>query len=47
MTEIENGADAPRVGEAPSADGKVELRAAALDAYRVSSTTTQFTKKQY
>lgn len=33
---IENGGDAPIAGEAPSADGKVELRAAALDAYRVS-----------
>lgn len=35
----------PHVGQAPSADGNVELRAAALDAYRVSKTTTQFPEK--
>lgn len=34
--EDKNNADAPFAGEAPTADGKVELRAAALDAFRVS-----------
>lgn len=33
-------ADTPVAGEAPSADGKVALRAAALDAYRVSKPKT-------
>lgn len=37
LTKTENGNDAPVAGEAPSGDGKVELRAAALDAYRVSN----------
>ncbi|EHK24982.1 uncharacterized protein TRIVIDRAFT_146580 [Trichoderma virens Gv29-8] len=36
VAEDKNGGDAPIAGEAPSADGKVELRAAALDAYRRS-----------
>lgn len=31
----EAGDDAPYVGEALTSDGKVELRAAALDAHRV------------
>ncbi|EHK48274.1 hypothetical protein TRIATDRAFT_215962 [Trichoderma atroviride IMI 206040] len=34
VAEDKNNIDAPIVGEAPSGDGKVELRAAALDAYR-------------
>lgn len=37
LTKPESGNDAPFAGEAPSGDGKVELRAAALDAYRVSN----------
>ncbi|PTB64574.1 hypothetical protein BBK36DRAFT_1123401 [Trichoderma citrinoviride] len=36
VAEDKTGGDAPIAGEAPSADGKVELRAAALDAYRRS-----------
>jgi hypothetical protein len=34
---LENGGDGPIVGEVPTADGRVKLRAAALDAYRVGS----------
>lgn len=34
----ESGSDAPSVGEAPTEDGAVPLKAAALDAYRVSVT---------
>ncbi|KAL9488997.1 hypothetical protein ACSS6W_001274 [Trichoderma asperelloides] len=37
VAEDKSGNDAPFAGEAPSGDGKVELRAAALDAYRVSN----------
>lgn len=40
LTKSENNNDAPIAGEAPSGDGKVELRAAALDAYRVSNQST-------
>ena len=32
---LESGTDASVAGVAPTADGEVELRAAALDAYRV------------
>lgn len=32
---LENPGDAPTIGEAPTQDGSVQLRAAALDAYRV------------
>lgn len=34
---LESPGDAPFVGEAPVADGTVQVRTAALDAFRVSS----------
>ncbi|RCI10166.1 hypothetical protein L249_8628 [Ophiocordyceps polyrhachis-furcata BCC 54312] len=42
----DNASDAPMVGEAPSAAGPVELRAAALDAYRIFSDLCLMTENQ-
>ncbi|KAL7932667.1 hypothetical protein V8C35DRAFT_306383 [Trichoderma chlorosporum] len=46
VAEDKNGGDAPIAGEAPSADGKVELRAAALDAYRIFNDLCLLTENQ-
>lgn len=46
VAEDKNGGDAPITGEAPSADGKVELRAAALDAYRIFNDLCLLTENQ-
>ncbi|CAM1506472.1 Fc.00g061130.m01.CDS01 [Cosmosporella sp. VM-42] len=46
VVEDKNGGDAPLVGEAPTSDGKVELRAAALDAYRVFNDLCLMTENQ-
>ncbi|PON25607.1 hypothetical protein TGAM01_v205492 [Trichoderma gamsii] len=44
--EDKNNNDAPIAGEAPSGDGKVELRAAALDAYRIFNDLCLLTENQ-
>ncbi|KFG84980.1 endosomal peripheral membrane protein [Metarhizium anisopliae] len=46
VSEDKNGPDAPVVGEAPSADGTVQLRAAALDAYRIFNDLCLMTENQ-
>ncbi|KAM0249876.1 hypothetical protein ACHAQJ_008850 [Trichoderma viride] len=46
VAEDKNGSDAPIAGEAPSGDGKVELRAAALDAYRIFNDLCLLTENQ-
>ncbi|OTA00852.1 hypothetical protein A9Z42_0011440 [Trichoderma parareesei] len=46
VAEDKTGGDAPIAGEAPSADGKVELRAAALDAYRIFNDLCLLTENQ-
>ncbi|KAK8919679.1 hypothetical protein H634G_03078 [Metarhizium anisopliae BRIP 53293] len=46
VSEDKNGPDAPVVGEAPSADGAVQLRAAALDAYRIFNDLCLMTENQ-
>ncbi|RDA90981.1 hypothetical protein CP533_3111 [Ophiocordyceps camponoti-saundersi (nom. inval.)] len=46
VSEDRDASDAPVVGEAPSAAGPVELRAAALDAYRIFSDLCLMTENQ-
>ncbi|KAH0601738.1 hypothetical protein MHUMG1_00617 [Metarhizium humberi] len=46
VSEDKNGPDVPVVGEAPSADGTVQLRAAALDAYRIFNDLCLMTENQ-
>lgn len=46
VAEDKNGSSEPFVGEAPTADGKVELRAAALDAYRIFNDLCLLTENQ-
>ncbi|POR34260.1 Protein MON2 [Tolypocladium paradoxum] len=46
VAEDKNGTDAPVAGEVPSADGQVELRAAALDAYRIFNDLCLMTENQ-
>ncbi|GFP53695.1 protein MON2 homolog [Trichoderma asperellum] len=46
VAEDKSGNDAPFAGEAPSGDGKVELRAAALDAYRIFNDLCLLTENQ-
>ncbi|KAM0462604.1 hypothetical protein ACHAPV_003426 [Trichoderma viride] len=46
VAEDKNNNDAPIAGEAPSGDGKVELRAAALDAYRIFNDLCLLTENQ-
>ncbi|KAL7790462.1 hypothetical protein V8C37DRAFT_384498 [Trichoderma ceciliae] len=46
VAEDKNGSDAPIAGEVPSGDGKVGLRAAALDAYRIFNDLCLLTENQ-
>ncbi|OAA51664.1 endosomal peripheral membrane protein [Metarhizium rileyi] len=46
VAEDKNGENGPMVGEAPSADGTVQLRAAALDAYRIFNDLCLMTENQ-
>ncbi|KHN99079.1 endosomal peripheral membrane protein [Metarhizium album ARSEF 1941] len=46
VSEDKNGSDAPVVGEAPSADAQLQLRAAALDAYRIFNDLCLMTENQ-
>ncbi|PTB76654.1 hypothetical protein M440DRAFT_1375853 [Trichoderma longibrachiatum ATCC 18648] len=46
VAEDKTGGDAPIAGEAPCTDGKVELRAAALDAYRIFNDLCLLTENQ-
>ncbi|TQV97476.1 endosomal peripheral membrane protein [Cordyceps javanica] len=46
VTEDKNASNEPFVGEAATADGKVELRAAALDAYRIFNDLCLLTENQ-
>ncbi|RDA83556.1 hypothetical protein CP532_5341 [Ophiocordyceps camponoti-leonardi (nom. inval.)] len=46
VAEDKDASDGPMVGEAPSAGGPVELRAAALDAYRIFSDLCLMTENQ-
>ncbi|KAJ4158623.1 uncharacterized protein LMH87_009141 [Akanthomyces muscarius] len=46
VTEDKNGSNQPFVGEAATADGKVQLRTAALDAYRIFNDLCLLTENQ-
>ncbi|RKF71378.1 Protein MON2-like protein [Golovinomyces cichoracearum] len=46
VAEDKSGLDSPTVGEAPSDDGPIQLRAAALDAYRIFNDLCLLTESQ-
>ncbi|KAG6229300.1 hypothetical protein E4U26_000358 [Claviceps purpurea] len=46
VLEDKNGSDSPIAGEAPSADGSIQLHAAALDAYRIFNDLCLMTEGQ-